>query len=610
MASNLITEQLKNLPANPGVYLMKDSTGKIIYVGKALRLRDRVRSYFQAGADLDEKTTALVQEAQALDFFVTGSEQEALILENNFIKQYRPFYNIRLKDDKGYPYFRIDLKEDWPQVTYTRKVKTDGARYFGPFTNAWSVKHTLNTLEGIFGYRTCTKEITGTDKRACLKYFLKRCTAPCIGEITKEEYHDIIKEIILFLEGKQAAVVKALQEQMTRAAEALNFEGAARLRDRIQSIRNVVEGQKLAARVTGEEDVIAYAADRDNAFVQIYFIRESKLIGRENFTLTGVKAETPSSIMTSFVKQYYDNATYVPRLILLQHPIEDFEAIDAWLREKRQGAVEICVPLKGRRRELVNIVAKNAEQGMQQEKIKQFAMPGALEDALEEAQQVLNLPNPPQRVEGYDISNIQGKEAVGSMVVFEGGKPKPSHYRRFRIKTVEGANDFAMLHEVLKRRFKRTATPENGQSETWQIIPDLVLIDGGKGQLNAAQEALQETGAENIHLASLAKENEEIFLPGKSESILLPRNSAALRLLQRVRDEAHRFAITYHKNIHRKGVITSQLDSVPGVGPKRKKALLKEFGTVRGIKAASVEELLKVEGITKTTVEKIKEYLG
>jgi excinuclease ABC subunit C len=610
VTSNLVKEQLKQLPASPGVYLMKDAAGKILYVGKAASLRNRIRSYFQAGGDLTPKTQQLVAEVNSLDFYVTGSEPEALVLECNFIKQYRPFFNIRLKDDKGFPYIRIDLKEDWPTPTFTRRLRDDGARYFGPFTSAWSVRQTLKTLEGIFGFRTCAKPITGTDKRACLKYYLKRCLGPCIGEVTRQEYREIIKDIILFLEGKQDAVIREVEKKMQTAAANMEFERAARYRDQVQAIKTVIQEQRITARVGGEADVIAFTTDRDLAYVQVYFLRRGRVVGREGFTLTGTRAETPQGIMTSFVKQYYDNATHFPRTLLLQHAIEDKEAILEWLKQKRGGTVDIVVPSRGLKRELVDIVVKNAEQGLQQEKIKQFAEPAALEKALEEMQKALGLNHLPARLEGYDISNIQGKEAVGSMVVFERGKPKPAHYRRFRIKTVNGANDYAMLQEVLKRRFKRVSFQDTNTPDTWAIIPDLVLIDGGKGQLSAAQEALKETGADAIPLASLAKENEEVFLPNRKSAVVLPRNSPGLQLLQRVRDEAHRFAISYHTRIRKKKSFTSALDSVPGIGPVRKRALLKKFGTVRAIKEAPLEDLMLVDGMTRFAAQKLKESLG
>lgn len=610
MTSNLITEQLKQLPASPGVYLMKDTSGKILYVGKAARLRDRVRSYFQTSSDLPPKIRQLVAEVSNLDFFVTGSEQEALILECNFIKQYRPRYNVRLKDDKGFPYIRIDFKEDWPTVSFTRRLRNDGARYFGPFTSAWSVRQTLKTLEGIFGFRSCSKPITGTDKRACLKYYLKRCAAPCTGNVTKAEYRDIVNQAILFLEGKQEDIIRELEEQMKAAAEATEFEKAARLRDQIHAINSVIGEQRITGRVSGENDVIAFATNRDQAYVQVYFIRRGRLTGREGFILTGTHAEEPEQIMTSFVKQYYDSATYIPPHLLLQYHIDDKDAIIEWLRQKRNGPINLAIPQKGRKKELVDIVFKNAEQGLQQEKIRQFAEPAALEEALKEMQKALGLPLLPTRLEGYDISNIQGKEAVGSMVVFDHGKPKPSHYRRFRIKTVPGANDYAMLQEVLRRRFKRVTTDDRAAPDTWGIIPDLVLIDGGKGQLNAARSALKDAGANSVPIASLAKANEEVFIPNRKTAIILPRNSPGLQLLQRVRDEAHRFALAYHTRVRQKQSFTSTLDSIPGIGPKRKHALLRHFGTLRAIKDATIDELINVKEITRANAEKIKESLG
>ena len=612
MTGNLINEQLKQLPANPGVYLMKDAAGKIIYVGKAGNLSNRVRSYFQPSAKLPPKTQQQVAEANELEFFITNSEYEALILENNLIKRYRPHFNIRLKDDKGYPYIRIDLKEDWPTVTYTRSMRDDGARYFGPFTSSWSVKQTLKILESIFRFRSCSKPITGTDKRPCLKYHLGHCLAPCTGYVTKEEYKESIKQIVLFLEGKRDKIIREFEQEMKSASEALDFERAAQIRDRIGAIKNVIEGQKIAAKVSGDEDAVAFVTDKDQAYVQVFFVRGGKLIGRESFVLTGANAEEPKEIMTSFVKQYYASATDIPPLLLLQYPIDDKEAIRDWLKQKRNGAVSISVPRQGSKKELVQIVIQNAEQGLKQMKVKQFAAPAAMESALKEIQEKLGLPRPPERMECYDISNIQGKEAVGSMVVFENGRAKPAHYRRFRIKTVPEANDYAMLQEVLGRRFKRMTLnqPESDKNETWGILPDLVLIDGGKGQLHAAQIAMKQSGAGELSVASLAKENEEIFIPGRSTPIVLPRNSPGLQILQRLRDEAHRFAVTYFTKVHKKKTFASSLDNIPGIGPKRKHALIKQFGTVRGIKEASAEALAMVPGMTPELIDRLKEHLG
>jgi excinuclease ABC subunit C len=611
VTGSLIKEQLKQLPASPGVYLMKAVNGAIIYVGKASDLHNRVRSYFQASAKLTPKTQQLVTEANELEFFITASEYEALILENNLIKRYRPHYNVRLKDDKTFPYIRIDINEQWPSVSFTRRLKNDGARYFGPFTSPWSVRQTLKVLEGIFRFRSCNRSIDGTDKRPCLKYHLGHCLAPCIGAVNREEYKKAIKQSILFLEGKQEKVITELQQQMKSASESLEYERAARLRDQIQAIKSVIEGQKVAAVVTGDEDAVAFATDKDQAYVQVFFIRRGKLIGRESFVLDGTNAEEPEQIMTSFVKQYYASATYIPPILLLQHKIEDKSAIQEWLKQKRNGAVSIQVPRKGNKKKLLQIVAENASQGLQQMKIKQLAATDVLEIALKEIKEKLSLPRIPERLEGYDISNIQGREAVGSMVVFEKGSPKPYHYRRFRIKTVSGANDYAMLQEVLKRRFKRFGNTEIQTTEgDWGILPDLVLIDGGKGQLNMVQKAMKEIGAETISLASLAKENEEVFIPGRKTPIILLRNSPGLQLLQRVRDEAHRFAVTYFTKVHKRQIFTSSLDKIPGIGPKRKRALLKQFGSVKGIKDAPLSELTRVSGIPHNLAERLKESLS
>lgn len=613
LINSVITQQLKHLPASPGVYLMRDARGAIIYVGKAASLRNRVRSYFGPQERLDPKTQALVEHVQELEFFLTGSEEEALILENNLIKRHRPHYNILLKDDKSFPFLKINLNEDWPSVYMTRRVEDDGGRYFGPFTSGWSVKQTLQVLKGIFPLRRCTKPITGTDPRPCLDYYIHLCPAPCIGAISKKEYNEVMKQVVLFLEGKQGRVIRSLESKMEKAAEGLDFEKAAQIRDQLQAIRRVIEGQKIAARIRGEQDVIAFVSERDRAYVQVFFIRGSKLIGRESFIMQGTTSEEPERIMTGFVKQFYSSATHTPPLILLQYPVEDQAVIESWLEGKRGSKVSIEVPSRGNKKQLVEIVAENAVQGLAQLKIKQQAAPSALTEALAEIQKELHLPALPLRMECYDISNIQGRAAVGSMVVFEKGKPKPDHYRRFRIKTISGADDYAMLQEVLRRRFKRFAlqSSENTtQAASWAEQPDLVLIDGGKGQLSSVIEVMKETGAEAIPVAGLAKENEEIFIPGRSESVRLPGSSPGLQMLQRLRDEAHRFALGYHQKVRRRETFASVLDSVPGIGPRRKRALLQHFGSVRAIREASIEELAVARGMSQSLARKIKQYLG
>ena len=608
MTTNLIPEQLKQLPTNPGVYLLRDAEGGILYVGKAANLHNRVRSYFSSGQKLSPKLQRLITRVNDIDFFVTASEQEALILELNLIKRHRPRYNVRLKDDKTFPYLKINLNEDWPRVHITRRWEEDGGRYFGPFASAKSVRQTLKVIKGIFPFRSCSKTITGTDSRPCLEYHIWHCLAPCIGAVNRQEYAEVINQVILFLEGKQERVRQELESKMKKAAEALDFEKAALLRDQIQAVDRVIEGQRIATTVRGEQDVIAFATDKDQAYVQVFFIRSSKLIGRESFVLQGTQYEDPYQIMTSFIKQFYASSPYIPPLILLQYPVEDTAVIENWLQSKKGAKVHIQVPSRSNKRQLVKIVAENAAQGLEQLKIKQLATPTLLATALDEIKSELRLPRFPSRMECYDISNIQGKAAVGSMVVFDNGKPKPSHYRRFRIRTVSGADDYAMLQEVLKRRFKRSSPETGTATDTWAILPDLVLIDGGKGQLNTARAAMREAGAESIPTASLAKENEAVFIPQKTEPIILPRSSPGLQLLQRLRDEAHRFAIGYYQKVHKRETFASALDTVPGIGPKRKRALLKQFGSVRAIQEASIDDLAAI-GMTQRLAKRIKEYL-
>jgi excinuclease ABC subunit C len=605
MTSSLVEEQLKRLPSSPGVYLMKDSAGNIIYVGKAANLRNRVRSYFKGGRRLPLKTAQMVGRVSELDFLITASEQEALILELNLIKRHRPRYNVSLKDGKTFPYLKVDLSQDWPRVYSTRRLEENGGRYFGPFASARSVRQTLKVLKEIFPFRSCSRPIEGTRARPCLNYHIGRCLGPCIEAVGKEDYAEIIKQVVLFLEGKQGAVVCDLEKKMAQAAKSLDFERAALLRDRVAALSQVVEGQQIAAKVSGEQDVIAFVEDKGQACVQVFFIRSGRLVGRESFVLEGTRLEAPSQIMAGFVEQYYHSALHIPPLITLQHPVDDAAVITGWLSGKRGGRVRLLVPRRGSRKQLVDIVAENAREGLEQLKIKRLAKPRVLEAALAELKEKLDLAATPSRIEGYDISNIQGKEAVGSMVVFEDGKAKPAHYRRFRIKTVTQADDYAMLYEVLSRRFKRLS----GATDAWAVLPGLILIDGGKGQLNAALSCLNAAGVDSVAAASLAKEGEEIFIPRKQEAIVLPRSSPALQLLQRVRDEAHRFALGYHLKVRRRAGMTSALDGVPGIGPKRRRMLLREFGSVVGIRRASEEELALAKGMNRDLAKKIKEYL-
>jgi excinuclease ABC subunit C len=597
-------EQLKTLPAKPGVYLFKGEAGKILYVGKAASLRNRVRSYFGATPTHDSKLHQMMSVVQSLDFIVTDSEQEALILENNLIKKHRPRFNVRLRDDKSYPYIKVSLKEEWPRVFLTRRFDNDGGRYFGPYASAGSVRMTLDLLKKLFRYCSPKWVITGKKPRPCFDYSIRRCVGACSSEITKEEYREIIGEVILFLEGKHDEVLQDLRRKMDQAADVMEFEKAASLRDQLQAVESVTEGQKIISAGGGDEDVIAFARERNDACVQIFFVRGGKLIGRENFIMEGTQDEEPGQIMASFIQQFYGSASYVPPQILVQNEPQDMTVMSSWLKSLRGGKVSLMVAKRGQKKKLVDMVAENAEQALVQLKAKWLADTGKTAAALKELQEQLRLPSLPNRVECYDISNIRGTSAVGSMVVFENGRPKPSAYRRFKIKTVESIDDYAMMQEVLRRRFKRVKAED---ATSWAVIPDLVLIDGGRGHLTSAQEVMRELEIDSIPLAALAKENEEVFLLGVAGSLILPRNSQALYLLQRIRDEAHRFALSYHLHVRKKAALTSAW-SVPGIGPKRKRTLLKKFGSVRAIKEASVEDLMEVPGMTRQLAQRVKEY--
>jgi excinuclease ABC subunit C len=584
-------EELQALPTGPGIYLFKDNEGNVIYVGKAGNLRNRVRSYFGAPSKLSSKIQQLVSRIEDFEFVVTNSEQEALILESNMIKKHSPQYNVRLKDNKSFPYLKIDIDSDWPVVSITRRVEKDGARYFGPFASAGSVRKTLRLIKRIFPFRSCDKYIDGKDKRPCLDYYIRRCLAPCVGAAEKREYDDVIGQVILFLEGKEEVVLRELKTRMQTAARQLKFEKAALLRDQIEAIEDVIEGQKIATTLRGEKDVIGLAQNENQAYVELFSIRNNKLIGQDHFVMEGIQGESPEDIMTSFVKQYYASASYVPRLILLQHPVDEPSVLSEWLEEQRKGRVQLEVPQRGAKKKLVDSAVENAARGLELAQVKEMKME-VVSAGLRELKQDLHLPRMPRRIECYDVSSIQGALAVGSMVVLEKGWPRPAHYRRFRIKTVARADDCAMIRETLRRRFKRGLTGEGA----WGVSPDLVLIDGGRGQLNAALEVSEEIGL-TVPMASLAKENEEVFIPGNPRPVSLPKDSPALHILQRARDEAHRFAISYHKKLRHKEAIVSALDDIPGIGPRRKRALLRRFGSLEAIRAASLQELSETEGI-------------
>jgi excinuclease ABC subunit C len=484
--SPLLEAKLRALPAKPGVYLFEDKEGKVIYVGKAASLKSRVRSYFGAPSNLPSKIQRLVATIQDFEFVITNSEQEALILECDTIKRYAPKFNASLKDNKTFPYLKINIKEDWPGVYITRRMQKDGARYFGPFASAGSVRKTLRLIKKIFPYRSCSKRIDAKDRRPCLDYYIHQCLGPCIGAVDKEEYRDVINQVILFLQGKQELILRALDARMKAAAQQLQFERAALLRDQINAIEEVIEGQRIAITLQGEKDIIGLAQNKTLACVELFSIRNNKLIGQNHFIMEGVQDELPGQVMTSFVKQYYASASYIPSLILLQHPVDEPTVLSQWLSQQRGTKVELQVPQRGAKKKLVETVAENAARGLELAQLKEVKAE-VISSGLQELKNRLHLPRMPLRIECYDVSNIQGTLAVASMVVLEEGWPKPAHYRRFRIKTVAGADDYAMIQETLRRRFRRGLTGEG----TWGIIPDLIVVDGGKGQLNAALEVRQ-----------------------------------------------------------------------------------------------------------------------
>ncbi|MCS5643412.1 MAG: excinuclease ABC subunit UvrC, partial [Dehalococcoidia bacterium] len=585
--------RLAAVPLQPGVYLHRDSAEKVLYVGKSASLRNRLRSYFGSKKNLDAKTLELVSRIDDFEYIVTESEQEALLLENSLIKEHKPKYNIRLKDDKTYPYIKVDLSEDFPRVYVTRRTANDGARYFGPFASAGSVRKTLDLLKRLFPYRSCTKAITGNDSRPCLEYHIKRCVAPCTGYASRIDYSEVIAQVVMFLEGNTKEVVSNLKTTMLEASDNLEFERAGALRDRLKAIEKVYEGQNVVGLGREDLDVIGAAYGGEEAWVEIFFIRQGKLIGRDHFTMSGTREEDGHEILARFIEQFYSSASHVPRRILVPETISGKEMIASWLQTKRSGPVEIAIPQRGAKRRLINMVTTNAAQGLEQLKLKWISDSTRMETAMSELQEELNLPQPPQRIECYDVSHIQGTNTVASMSVFQDGKPLSSNYRRFKIKSHSGNDDFASMREVLTRRFKRLKNARDGGEEnaSFATTPDLVLIDGGKGQLSSALEVMLYLGLQDIQLASIAKREEEIFLPDAAEPVIMPRNSQGLFLLQRARDEAHRFAVTFHRNLRGKSSVKSALDLVPGIGPKRRKILIRSFGSVKGIREASEDQI-------------------
>ena len=602
---------LRRLPARPGVYLLRDARGDVLYVGKAQDLRSRVRSYWQrqSGAE-SHRIRSVIDRVADVEWTLTDSVSEALLLEANLIKRYRPRYNVRLKDDKSYPYIRITLADDFPRIERTRKLRDDGSRYFGPYASAKSVDEAMDLIRRLFRFRTCTIEIREGERalaRPCLLYHIKRCQGPCIEAIDRDAYRADIAQVEFFLEGRQEAVARQVRSEMERASAAMEYEKAAALRDKLRSIERTMESQKMAAYARTQMDVLGLARRDARAAVQVFAVRDGKLVGRDVFLLETPRDTTDAEVIGGFIEQYYLRAAIVPPAVLVPVEPPDVEVVAEFLSGRRGGRrAEVRVPRRGERRELLDLAARNAAETLEREAVRWLADEGKTQEALDELAVALSLPGPPARIECYDISTIQGRDTVGSMVVFEDGRPASAEYRRFRIRGVGGQDDFASHAEVMRRRFRRAPAGEEGAVEEarWRM-PDLVVIDGGRGQLSAALASAAEAGAGDVPFVGLAKEREELFVPDHAEPVVLPVTSPALHLVQRLRDEAHRFAITYHRDLRSKRAVRSALDELPGVGPARKRSLLKAFGSVRRIREASVEEVAAVPGIGPALAQRI-----
>ncbi len=606
-----LEDKINRLPDQPGVYLMLDSRGNIIYVGKATSLKNRVRSYFRPSGQPSAKVRAMVAKVEDLEYIITDSPVEALILENNLIKEHRPRYNIDLKDDKTYPYLKVTVQDRYPRILVTRLVQKDGARYFGPYTRAGAMHETLKLLRRLFPVRTCTDHVL-QQGRACLNAHIGRCPAPCTGQISEEQYRSVVAEILMFLEGRQEDLVARLQARMAEAAENLEYERAARLRDQLRAVEAVLAEQKIVTGGLEDQDVVAVARGEGAACGQVFFVRAGKVVGREHFFLGGTDDMTRPAIMTAFVQQYYARVDTVPREILLGDELEDGEVVAEWLSRKRGSKVYLRVPRKGDKQKLVEMVHKNAMLLLEEYLLDRNRDGAKTAGALQELAERLGLEAPPSRVECFDISNIQGSDQVGAMAVFVDGRPKPSEYRRFKVGTVDGPDDYAAMAEVVGRRFRRAGEVRDGEEPAsgFASLPDLVIIDGGKGQLSAALRAMAACGVTGIPVYGLAKGEEYLFRPGLPDPIILPRDSEGLRLLMRLRDETHRFAVTYHRHLRGKRQQKSLLDEIPGIGPRRKKALLQRFGSVACLREAEVADIAAVDGMNLSLAERVKEYLA
>ena len=604
-----IAEQLTKTPVNPGVYLMQDSNNQVLYVGKAKHLRNRIRSYFNTSSNLSPKIQQLVHKIERFEFIVTETETEALILENNLIKQLKPYYNDRLKDDKTYPFIKVTLQEKFPKVLFTRNIKNDGSKYFGPFTSARSVRTTMNLLKKLFPYRSCTKTITGKEERPCLDFHINRCVGPCIGASKRQDYNEIINQVILFLEGDKKEVIRQLKTAMEKSSVNLEYEKAANYRDQIHSIEQINEKQRIFNADKSNQDIIGIHLASNEAAIQILHIRNGNMIGRNHFIMESIMDNKENIIAREFIEQYYNFYHEIPSEIIVQTELDtDKEITKEWLKTKKNKPVKITVPYRGDKKKLLNLAIQNAKEQYNSKFIGEKIQLEQAKDSLIEIEESLGLNKIPTRIECYDISNIQGTNPVGSMTVFIDGKPSKSHYRKFKIANVKGINDYEMMKEVLSRRLRNL---KNTTKTEWNDKPDLIIIDGGKGHLNASLQTLLELGQyPDISICSLAKKKEEIFIPEQSESIILSRNSKALHLFQFIRDEAHRFAITFHRSLRSKKSNLSILDSIPGIGPKKKYSLLEKYQTIKQIENASIANISKLYGFNNDLAQKVKNTIN
>jgi excinuclease ABC subunit C len=609
--------KIAKLPESPGCYLMKDAEGTIIYVGKAVNLKNRVRSYFRDTYHTP-KVAAMISHIADFDILLCDTNLEALCLECNLIKLHKPYYNILLKDDKHYPYLRVDLKEAYPRLTLARRMEKDGAKYFGPYIGATAVKQVIDAVRGVFPLRTCKQTLPlQSPKRPCINYDIGKCMAPCAGKCTEEAYWDMMDGVLAFLNGDYRQVCDNLKKSMNDAAAKMQYEKAAVYRDKIRRVEGLMERQIAIQTAQGEQDIFALAQDGLDAMVQVIYVRGGRMVGGDHFALPREGSEDPAEILAAFLTQYYEDGALIPRNVLCESlPEDSTEQLEGWLRQQKGGAVTLATPKRGEKHELVRLAAKNAADALDKRNAKAAIQEERTVGACIGLAKALGLEKPPRRIEGYDISNTQGVLSVASMVVFIDGKPAKKEYRRFRIKTVEGANDFASMNEVLGRRFARGLEEKTEREKQglpaiggkFSDLPDLVLIDGGPQQLRFARQALLDMGAGEVAMFGLAKKEEEIFLPDQEEPICLDHHTPELHLVQRVRDEAHRFGITYHRALRGKAFVHSQLEDIPGIGPTRRKALMNRFGSIKGIRAATEEELLATPSMNRTAVDAVLQW--